>query len=77
MLGINNETQEIASKFMKEQHYTFSTLVDSKSEAMHAYNVSAIPTVVIIDKEGNITAHFVGTRSEEVLRKALEKVGIH
>lgn len=76
VLGINDEAAEVASRFMKEQKYTFATLVDVKREVASSYHVNAIPTVVIIDKEGNISAHFVGARSEQVLRKALEKAGI-
>jgi thiol-disulfide isomerase/thioredoxin len=76
VLGINDESAEVASKFMKEQQYTFSTLVDGKREASNAYGVNAIPMVVIIDKIGNISTQFIGARSEEVLRKALEKAGM-
>ena len=40
------------------------------------YKVEGIPTLVVIDREGKIAAHFVGVRTEAVLREALKKAGI-
>ena len=43
-----------------------------ESRAVHKqYGVNAIPTLLIIGRDGVIREHFVGSRSEETLRSAI------
>lgn len=77
VVGVNvGETANIASGFLKKNGYAFSVLLDSDSEVSQQYGASGLPTVVIIDRSGNVSSHFIGVRSEEQLRAALRKAGI-
>lgn len=73
VLGINDESPEIARQFIKTNGYTFTTLVDEGREVAGNYQVRAIPQVFIIDKNGRVATHFVGARSEHELREALKR----
>lgn len=71
------ESAAVASRYLKRNKFEGMTvLLDSDSEVSNQYGASAIPTVVIIDRQGTISSYFTGVRSEQVLREALRKAGI-
>jgi thiol-disulfide isomerase/thioredoxin len=77
VLGVNvGEKAKTASDYIKKNNYGFAILLDSDSQVSERYGASGLPTVVVIDKQGNISSHFIGVQSEEVLREALRKAGI-
>ncbi|HEV8132770.1 MAG TPA: redoxin domain-containing protein [Acidobacteriota bacterium] len=76
VLGINDERPDVARSFVNENGYTFSTLSDLRHEAHRLYGVTAIPTLYFIDKNGRITARYVGGRGEQELRVALKQAGL-
>lgn len=52
--GTDEAKTENASKFIKDNNYTFHVLMDTKDKAVGAYGVEGIPTKFIIGKDGNI-----------------------
>lgn len=70
------ETAAVASGYLKKNNYTFAALLDSDSQISDRYGATGIPTVVIIDRRGNVSSHFIGVRPEQVLREALKKAGL-
>jgi len=77
VLGVNlREAPERARAFMKKNGYTFGSLLDAKAEVADRYQVDGIPTLLVIDRKGQIAAHFVGVREEQDLRDALKKAGL-
>jgi thiol-disulfide isomerase/thioredoxin len=77
VVGVNvGETAGVAGAFLKKNNYTFPVLLDSNNQISDQYGATAIPTVVIIDRSGVVSSHFVGVRSEEDLREALKKAGM-
>ena len=70
------ESAETARKYLEKNKYTTTALLDQKNDVGRQYKVSGIPTLVIIDREGKIAAHYVGVRSESVLREGLKKAGL-
>jgi thiol-disulfide isomerase/thioredoxin len=70
------ESSETARRFLEKNKYGTTTLLDQKAEVGRAYKVSGIPTLVIIDRDGKIAAHFVGVRDEIALREGLKKAGL-
>ena len=70
------EGSEKARQYLEKNKYTTTALLDQKVEVGRQYKVSGIPTLVVIDREGKISAHFVGVRPEATLREALKKAGI-
>ncbi len=76
VLGINNEDQKTARKFLEQHHPDLTTLHDEKAKVERMYGCYAIPTVMVINPSGKIVAHFVGERSENELVAALKQAGM-
>jgi peroxiredoxin/outer membrane lipoprotein-sorting protein len=62
--------------FLAKNPYTMPILLDPKGEAARLYQAYAIPTLVVIGKDGKISSYFTGVREENVLREALAKAGM-
>jgi peroxiredoxin/outer membrane lipoprotein-sorting protein len=77
VLGINEE-KDIAGKnsFIKARRLNFRNLNDISREASLAYEVDAVPRVVIIDKKGYVCADFLGLQYEEAIVKKLKELGV-
>jgi thiol-disulfide isomerase/thioredoxin len=78
VLGINDENPEVALEFLRENSYTFPSLVDTEGEVSEHYQVEGIPTVVIIDRTGKLVNRHVGFSpgKEQALRVSLKESGI-
>ena len=73
-LGINDEESATVKGFLKKTGYGITILMDSKRTVHRTYGVSAIPTLLVIDREGVIRQHFVGGREEKELHEAIAAV---
>ncbi len=73
IVGVNDEGEKTARGFLKSNKYTIPTLDDSKRQVSRMYGVRAIPMVVVLNREGVVVKHFIGTRSEKELRAAIEE----
>ena len=63
MLGVNIDSQASAEKVRlahREFGFDFPTIRDPRSRLASAYEVSAIPTILLIDPSGTIRRGFVG-----------------
>jgi peroxiredoxin/outer membrane lipoprotein-sorting protein len=76
IFGINDEDSGTVKSFLKKNDYNLTTLMDSKRTVHRMYGASAIPSVIVIDRNGMIKAHYVGSRSEEELVAALKTAGL-
>src|SRR5258706_6609245 len=77
VLSINlREPRERAQAFVQKFGYTFTTLLDSDGSVAQNYDAPAIPTLVIIDRDGKVVEHFMGVRPQSQIREALRKAGI-
>jgi len=77
VVGVNvNEPRETAARFIEQHGYTFTVLLDRRLEASMLYDARALPTLVLVDAEGNVRAYGQGTRSEAELRADLRRVGL-
>lgn len=69
------ETKEKALKFLSDNKYTFTTLFDEESNAAIAYEIYAIPTTVIIGKDGAVfhrtEGQISGSTLENLVAEAL------
>lgn len=70
--GVNDEDSGTVREFLKKNHYELAVLMDGKRQVHRQYGVSAIPTLLIIDRQGVIREHFIGSRTEASLRKAIQ-----
>lgn len=76
VLAISDEDAKTVSPFLKENHYTFPTYLDAGSKVSEAYHIEAIPTVVIIDKEGHLITYLVGLQDPATIKAELKKAGL-
>jgi thiol-disulfide isomerase/thioredoxin len=65
------ETAETGAAYVAEQGFTFPVYYDTSGEAASAYGVSAIPSTVFIDKDGNAVTGAQGAIDEATLRKGI------
>jgi len=72
--GISDEEAGTIKDFVNKNHYGLSVLLDSKRTVHLQYRISAIPTLLIVDKQGVIRDQIVGSREEADLRKAIQAV---
>ena len=72
--GVNDEDSGTVKEFLRKNKYELPVLMDGKRQVDRQYGVSAIPTMFIIDKQGVIRQHFIGSRSEAKLRQAIQAV---
>jgi len=70
------EPAERARGYIAKHKYTTTTLLDTDGRVGGNYQVNGIPSLVVIDRQGKIAAHFIGVRDEATLRGALKKAGI-
>jgi peroxiredoxin len=76
VMTISNEDVATIGAFVKKNHYTFPTYRDPNDDASKAYNVTGIPTLVIIDATGKLVAYYVGLQDPEAIQGALKKAGV-
>ncbi len=76
ILGINNETEQKARSYMKENGYTFPTLMDPDDAVAAKYGVSAIPYYFVIDREGVISSEIIGYHPKSDMLDALQEAGL-
>jgi thiol-disulfide isomerase/thioredoxin len=74
MLAVNlRETKEAVGSFARQNGYTFPVLLDETGRIASQYQVSGIPTTIIIDGKGNILSRTTGSRewTPEALKKLI------
>lgn len=73
VLAVNlGESEKIVREFIEENQYTFPVLLDESQKVGINYNTFAIPTSVIIDKEGVVRVYVPGLLTYEEMKEALE-----
>ena len=76
VLGVNDEGRDIAQEYAEKAGLNFQTLDDSRLKLHRLYRVRSIPTIFLIDREGQIVRFLKGARDEAALRAALRSVGL-
>ncbi len=77
VIGIDaGEDSETISQFLQTSKLSYPILLAADSGVLPSYNVTAFPTVVLIDAEGKIIFYHVGAGGEKALRENLSKLGL-
>jgi thiol-disulfide isomerase/thioredoxin len=76
VLGVNAEPAAKANDYLQANGITFPTLIDNGGAVGQQFQVRGIPTTVLIDRSGRVSAYLVGAGSEGRLRAAVEKAGL-
>ncbi len=63
-------------KYLSENHYTFTELLDSELEVAQQYRARFIPALVLIDAEGKIAWYGYGWRSKQFLLAELRRISL-
>ena len=72
--GLGNEKNaEGVTSFLKENGYTFPTLMDTETTLMNQYYITAFPTTFIISKEGNILGYIPGGMTKDIMKDIIEQ----
>jgi thiol-disulfide isomerase/thioredoxin len=76
LVSITSEKdEEVVRSFWKKHDATWPVLIDEKSEATTKYGASGLPTMVVLDAEGNRTWKHNGLATAEKISKKLEAAG--
>ncbi|MBS1715944.1 MAG: redoxin domain-containing protein [Armatimonadetes bacterium] len=76
VLAVSDEEKPTVDKFVKDNGYSFPVFLDTDRSANTTYKIEGIPTLVIIDKNGNLASYAMGLEPEAMVREKLKKVGI-
>jgi thiol-disulfide isomerase/thioredoxin len=77
IVGLNvGEDRGTVEKFLKTAKVTYPIALTVDTDVTSAFEVTAYPTYVVIDREGNIAGYQVGSAGEAALRETLAKGGI-
>ncbi|MGI6403656.1 MAG: TlpA family protein disulfide reductase [Oscillospiraceae bacterium] len=68
------ETREKAQSYLQEEGFTFPVWFDEDQDALMTYGISAFPSTVFIDAQGNVEGAYSGAMSEETLRMFLQEL---
>lgn len=68
------ETREKAQEYLKGEGFAFTAWFDEDQQALTAYGITAFPTTVFIDADGNVEGAYRGAMTEEMLRGYLSQL---
>jgi thiol-disulfide isomerase/thioredoxin len=66
------ESQTIISGFLGGKGYNWTFLMDPSGDVARVYEISAIPTTIVISSEGHLKARHVGSMNHAAMRAFLE-----
>jgi peroxiredoxin len=72
LVSVNqSERKDQVRAFIERKKYTFRTVLDADGDVGNRYGVRALPTLVVIDKQGKVRRLSVGYTDDRELRKVL------
>jgi thiol-disulfide isomerase/thioredoxin len=75
VLGINvGEAPSLARTYATQKGLSYPILADESGEAQSLYGASTLPTVVLIDRQGNITSFVQGVVGQSTLERAIRNL---
>ncbi len=79
VLAINcGEEKKDVEEFIKNNNYTFPVLLDKEGEVSAMLQVTAIPRLLVLNKDGVVVKDITGynPENEKILRELLENLGV-
>jgi cytochrome c biogenesis protein CcmG/thiol:disulfide interchange protein DsbE len=70
------EPHETVNAFLKKNMVSIPVWLDLDTQVSSKYGANSIPTLVVIDRTGKVTAYKVGMRDEATLRALLDEAGL-
>ncbi len=76
VFGVNRETAELQTSFLKKKKFSYPMLLDSNGALTQRFNASILPTMVLIDRQGRIVYWEQGLLKDKELASLLGRLGI-
>lgn len=76
-LNVKETSEQFATAFVDRAGIQFPSLYDPRGEvalAFRGYPANAIPSTIVLDREGRVAAVYTGTVSKENLRSVIDRV---
>jgi thiol-disulfide isomerase/thioredoxin len=74
MVDGQRETQAKGQKYVEDNGFAFPVYYDNQQQAASLYGITAIPTSLFIDKNGDIVAGYQGAIDEKTLAAGIDKI---
>ncbi len=75
VIGIDYaDNEQRAESYITDQELTYPNGSDPQGQLLDAFHVDGIPETIIVDQQGNIAYHFVGTITEQELIESVEQL---
>jgi thiol-disulfide isomerase/thioredoxin len=72
VLGVNgSDPPDVIKAYTAKKGLSYPTVADGSSEVSYRYGVDKLPSLVVIDKEGNVLAYLVGVVDEASLNEII------
>jgi len=76
VLAVTNEGKEPASALFRSRGFTMPWAIDPDDKAAKRFGVHALPTVVVLTRDGRVSAIRTGVRGIDALKMELRKAGL-
>jgi thiol-disulfide isomerase/thioredoxin len=77
IVGVNaGESPDRVRRFIQQNGYSYTILLDPQDQASRLYDAEYIPTLVVVDPNGDVRFYDSGAYSERALRAVLARVGV-
>lgn len=77
VIGVNvGEPRGTVAQFIGQHGYSYTVVLDQNENVSMLYNARALPTLVVIDGNGNVEEYGQGTRTESELFASLRQAGL-
>lgn len=73
MPGDKEKTEEEIAAYLKDEGYTYPSVMDSTGAAFGPYGITAYPTTFMIDKEGNLLGYVRGAITMEMMESIVQQ----
>lgn len=75
-LAINmGEDETTVRNFVQKTPFPYPVLMDPQQTLSQPYEIYGLPTVMIVDRQGQVTYHHIGVSSASTLKRALTAAG--
>ena len=76
VLAVSDEDRQKVERFIRQEGYTFTVLLDPRRELNSAFDIVGVPQSFIFDREGKIVAQITSVRTEQQFRELLKRAGL-
>lgn len=76
VLAISDEDAEKVKKYIDENHYTYTILLDPGRKVNDEYNIEGIPKSFVYDREGKLVAQSIDMRTKWQFLEMLAQAGL-